>query len=154
MLPKRRTFGKRNVSDNPQIKHGTKNMVTQHSYLEVSLYEALIRRAFMQIDRSKNGAHSANMTNMIDAENGESWVSHLPKYDKQFSKIQSYLRKALNKILKWKLTDDEKSILIEQQLRLDNSTIQLRSWRLSGLVWLFPKGSKKTKLKNNNIKNR
>ena len=62
-------------------------MATQHSYSEGSLYEALIRRAYKQTDRSKNGAHSANMINLIDVENGESWVSHLPKYDKQFPKF-------------------------------------------------------------------
>lgn len=37
---------------------------------------------------------------MIDAENGAGWVGHLPSFEKQFPKVQGYLIKAIDKLIK------------------------------------------------------
>ena len=82
-------------------------MSTKESYSAGSVYENFIRRAHGSNDRTKNGANSAYMTNLIDRENGESWVSHLPSADKQLEKVRVYLIKALEKIRKWPLSESE-----------------------------------------------
>ena len=87
------------------------------SYSNGMLYEALIRRATKKIEKS-----SSLMTNLIDSENGESWVSRLPKVEKQFEKVQKNLIKALDKMLKWKLTENERIIIAQQRIKLDSAT--------------------------------
>ena len=89
------------------------------SYQKGVYYETLIRRAYKSNDRTKNGADASFMKNLIDTENAEPHTSHLPKYDKQLLKIRNYLGKAISKILKWKLTEDEKAEILKQQQMLD-----------------------------------
>lgn len=75
-------------------------------------YEIFICRAYKSSNNSKNGAHLSYMRNLIDAENGESFVSHLSSATKQLVEVKKYISKAIDKYLKNKLTDGEKDALI------------------------------------------
>jgi len=92
------------------------------SYKNGMSYEVFICRAFKNWDNSKNGAHLSNMRNLIDAENGESFVSHLPSASKQLATVKKYMTKAIDKYLKSKLTDLEKESLSELKNRAENAT--------------------------------
>jgi hypothetical protein len=61
------------------------------------------------------------MRNLIDAENGESWVSHLPSADKQLVKVKGYIDKAFTKLIKRRRTDEKKIPLYLLQEKAQNS---------------------------------
>lgn len=58
------------------------------SYAEGMSYEIFMKRAFQTSDNSKPGVHLSYLRNLIDAENGELWVSHLPNAKKQLDNIK------------------------------------------------------------------
>ncbi len=91
------------------------------SYKNGMSYEIFICRAFKDLDNRKNGAHLSNMRNLIDAENGESFVSHLPNALKQLATVKQYMTKAIDKYLKNKLTDLEKESLSELKNRTEKA---------------------------------
>jgi hypothetical protein len=70
------------------------------SYAEGMSYEILMKRSFQTTDNRKPGIHLSYLKNLIDAENGESWVSHLPSVKKQLEKIKVYMDKAFVKLIK------------------------------------------------------
>ena len=70
------------------------------SYAEGMSYENFMKRAFQTSDNNKPGIHLSNMKNLIDAESGESWVSHLPPAKKQLEKVKNYIEKAFVKLIK------------------------------------------------------
>jgi hypothetical protein len=61
------------------------------------------------------------MRNLIDAENGEGWVSHLPSAEKQFAKVNSYIQKAFDKLIKRRRTEEKKNELLQLKERTINS---------------------------------
>ena len=77
------------------------------AYTDGFSYEAFIRRAFKCQRGSKYGADSQYMTNLINAENGINYVIGQTT-EKQFIKIKSNVSKAFDKILTFKLTEEEK----------------------------------------------
>lgn len=91
----------------------------ENSYSIAFPYETLIRRAHKSNDRTRNGADVAVMRNLIDKERGTAGTANLPSAEKQLEKVRGYIGKALDKILKWKLTDEERAVVEEQRRRLD-----------------------------------
>lgn len=95
--------------------------MTIETYKNAMRYENFMCRAFKTYDRSKPGIDISYMRNLIDAENGESWVKHLPSADKQFNKIKNYIDKAFNKLIKRRRTEDKKMPLLILQEKAQNS---------------------------------
>ena len=87
------------------------------SYAEGMSYEIFMKRAFQTNDTSKPGIHLSNMKNLIDAENGESWVSHLPKANKQLEKVRGYMNKGFEKLIKTNKDLKVKSLLADLQVK-------------------------------------
>lgn len=59
------------------------------------------------------------MRNLIDKERGTAGTANLPSAEKQVEKMRGYMEKAFAKMLKWKLTADERVVIEEQLRRLD-----------------------------------
>ena len=91
------------------------------TYTSAMRYENFMCRAFQTTDRRKPGIDISNMRNLIDAENGESWVSHLPSADKQLVKIRSYIDKAFEKLIKRRRTEEKRIPLLILQGNARNS---------------------------------
>ena len=102
-----------------------------NSYAEGMSYEIFMKRAFQTTDNRKPGIHLSYLTNLIDAENGESWVSHLPKAQKQLEKVKGYIEKALVKLVKSNKDSGVKSILSALQLEVSLSS---SSYELIGVI--------------------
>lgn len=100
------------------------------SYENGTMYQIFIRRAF-KCERGKNGAESAYMKNLIDAEQGKDWVRHLSPDDVQFEKVQEYIDKALDKFLTMKLNDQERATL---EMLKDRLTFARRANELVQIV--------------------
>ena len=94
--------------------------MTTDNYTRSMAYEVLVRRAYKSEATSRNGGHLSIMSNLIDAENG---IKHygLPTAEKQRDKVKIYLIKAVEKFLKMKFTEEEKSILTYHQRQIDQS---------------------------------
>lgn len=102
-----------------------------NSYAEGMSYEIFMKRAFQTTDNRKPGIHLSYLKNLIDAENGESWVSHLPKAEKQLEKVKGYMEKALIKLIKSNKDSSVKSILSELQVEVSRSS---GSYELIGVI--------------------
>lgn len=85
--------------------------MTVEAYKQGMNYEIFICRAHNCWDNSKNGAHLSHMKNLIDAENGSSWVSHLGSPKKQIIDVKKNMLKAFDKYLSMNFTDEEKEDL-------------------------------------------
>jgi hypothetical protein len=81
---------------NPLIKINSMDIET---YKKASNYEILMCRAFNTMDRAKPGIDISYMRNLIDSQNGESCVAHLPPFEKQLIKVKYYLDKAFDKLI-------------------------------------------------------
>ena len=84
------------------------------SYLEGTLYENFICRAYNCSYTTKNGAHQCFMSNLINAENGDMSVKHLLSAEKQLVKVKMYMIKAFDKFLKQKGITFEKREKLEE----------------------------------------
>lgn len=69
------------------------------TYKKATSYENFMTRAFNTDDRSKPGIDISYMSNLIDAEDGESPVTYLPSFEKQLIKIKFYIDKAFDKLI-------------------------------------------------------
>jgi hypothetical protein len=74
-------------------------------------YENFIRRAYRTNDRSKPGMDMSVMRNLGWAEEGRSSVSHLTSSENMLTILKTYIEKGLDKMLKFKLTPEEKQKL-------------------------------------------
>lgn len=89
------------------------------AYGQGIMYEYFIRRAFNCDRGTRHGADVGFMRNLIDTENGASWMkNHRHSYEKQFAAVSTYIGKALEKFLKQNLKDDERAKLTELNERL------------------------------------
>ena len=81
-------------------------------------------RASKTHDNSKPGMHGSIMENFIRVENGDnSWVKFHGSYEKQFSKLQKYMHKALDKyLLMKKLPNSSIMILKTYKFEIDNAS--------------------------------
>lgn len=95
--------------------------MSDNTYVRAIRYENFMCRAFGTYDRRKPGLDISYMRNLIDAENGESWVSHLPSADKQLIKIKLYIDKAFDKFIAKRKTDEKKFPLIILKQKAQNS---------------------------------
>lgn len=97
------------------------------SYKSGMSYENFICGAYKNWDNSINGANLSNMRNLIDAENGDACVSHLPKAERQLATVKQYIIKAFDKYLKFKFTDEKKVKLsqLRKQTELATSSLDL-----------------------------
>lgn len=86
-----------------------------YAYKQGSYYENFMCRAFRTSDNSKPGMHGSAMQNLIDAENGETLVTQLGSFDKQFIKVKKYMNSAFDKFLKMKLPAESLKILVNLQ---------------------------------------
>ncbi|NLP59398.1 hypothetical protein [Lutibacter sp. B1] len=91
------------------------------TYKNGMMYENFMCRAFKTTDRMKPGIDISYMRNLIDAENGESWVSHLPSADKQLVKVKTYINKAFEKLIKRRRKEEDKMQLRLLQEKAQNS---------------------------------
>jgi hypothetical protein len=91
------------------------------SYAEGMSYEAFMKRAFQTNDNGKPGIHLSYLTNLLDKENGESWVSHLPSAKKQIEKVKSYMDKAFMKLIKVNKDTSVKKALAGLQIQTKDS---------------------------------
>ena len=80
-------------------------------------YEALVCRAH-QSDNSKAGAHSSNITNLLEMEDGRD-LSFLGSKEKLLQKLKKYLVTALDKFLKRKITSHEKNVLTDLKNKIN-----------------------------------
>jgi len=89
------------------------------AYGQGIMYEFFIRRAFNCDRGMRHGADVGFMRNLIDTENGASWMKgHRHSYEKQFATVSTYIGKALEKFLKQNLKEDERAKLTELSERL------------------------------------
>lgn len=80
------------------------------AYRKGTPYEMLIRMAHNCPRGMKNGADSAFMANLINAEKGERQYK-LGSASQQLEKLKSYLLKAMEKFFKVKVRPEEKTVL-------------------------------------------
>lgn len=92
------------------------------SYAEGMSYEIFMRRAFPNNDNNKPGMHLSCLRNLIDKENGESWVSHLPSTKKQLEKVKGYMDKAFVKLINSNKDVGVKSVLMGLQEQVFESS--------------------------------
>lgn len=69
------------------------------SYQKGSYFLQLMKLAFPNKNLSAPGMSGAILANLIDKENGEFWVKHLPSAPKQLVQIKKYMHAALQKLL-------------------------------------------------------
>lgn len=110
-------------SDTPEIKG--------------SAYETFIRRAYLDSDNSKPGAHKSIIINLISAENGDPPLDkRLGSSEKQLSKAKTYIQKALDKYLKMKCIPPinlEKLGYLKQKIDLARTSYDLMGIIYEGL---------------------
>ncbi|RQO75593.1 hypothetical protein DBR43_09660 [Pedobacter sp. KBW06] len=85
-------------------------MQTQNSYDRSFLYENFMRRAFRTGRDFSKGIDGSHYQQLERISNGTSLIR--TSYAKQMQKIKNYLSKGIQKVLKWKLTDQERSRII------------------------------------------
>ncbi len=90
-------------------------------YVKSMSYEIFMCRAFKTSDRSKPGLDISYMKNLIDSENGESHVSHLPSFIKQLESIKKHMDKALDKLIARRRTEVKQLPLYNLQIRTRNA---------------------------------
>ena len=107
----------------------------EESYKKGMDYEAFIRRAYncsREMESSVDGADCSYMQNLIDLENGKSWVSHLQSVEKQFEEVQTYIVNAIDKFLtKKEITDEQREKL--KELR-GEAIVAFNSTRLMNVI--------------------
>lgn len=67
---------------------------------------------------TKNGADSSFMESLMNIENGSARSGNL---EKQLAKVKGYMEKALDKFLKFKLTEDERAGLLQLKKDLEGA---------------------------------
>lgn len=92
------------------------------NYGECMSYETFMKRAHKTHDNGKPGIHLSNMKNLLDAENNESWVKHLPAAPKQLIKVKGYIDKAFVKLVKSTRKAEIKLLLEQLQQQAAYST--------------------------------
>lgn len=97
------------------------------SYKKGSSYENFMHRAFNSYNSGKLEHSLSVMRNLIDAENGETCVSHLPSAQKQLEKIKGYLHKAFDRLLETKKYQNDKIALLhlQNEIALSSSSDEL-----------------------------
>lgn len=95
-------------------------------------YEYFIRRAHKSLRTRRNGADSYFMEALMNAEHG---TVRGGNQDKAFEKVKTFMDKAFDKFLKFKLTDTEKEGLLSLKADLDmaNSSSELMDIVTKGL---------------------
>lgn len=74
----------------------------KEDYNQAFVYENMVRIAYNCERGMKNGADLCFMQNAMTMERGETFAKHLGPFAKQFEKVKTYTRKALNKLSKTK----------------------------------------------------
>jgi predicted outer membrane protein len=97
------------------------------SYKKGSSYENFMRRAFNSFNSDKQEFSLSTMRNLIDAENGEPCVSHLPSAKKQLEKVKGHIYDAFDEMLSKKKYENQKSALkyLQSQANESNSSDEL-----------------------------
>lgn len=78
-------------------------------YKDSLIYEYFIRHAHNCLRGMRNGADACFMKNAMSMESGETFAKHLGSFQKQFSVVKGYIKKALEKALKNKSYRDSHS---------------------------------------------
>lgn len=88
------------------------------SYHKGTKLKALMSLGYPNKNSSAPGMSGVELANLIDKENGEFWVKHLPSAAKQLIKVKKYMHAALQKLLENKKLSNEAfrelSVLKEQ----------------------------------------
>ena len=92
-----------------------------NTYVVASKYELFIRRVF-NCDENKHGAHLSNMQNVMFMDQGKSYSKHLGSLQKQFVKVQGYIEKAIQYLLKNSKKEEDKEFFKNLLIELQNST--------------------------------
>lgn len=80
------------------------------------MYEAFMRRAYQTIERNHaKGIDNSVYRQLYFVKSGHSLT--VKSYDKQLDKVKGYLLKGVGKVLKWKLTAEERA-QVEYQARI------------------------------------
>lgn len=83
------------------------------------MYEAFMKRAYWTIERNHaKGIDSSVYRQLYFVKSGYSLT--VKSYDKQLEKVKGHLLKAVSKVLKWKLTDEERLRVKYQVTVLEN----------------------------------
>lgn len=90
--------------------------MSPENYGNTLLYEYFIRRAHNSSRTTRNGADSSFMAILMNIEQGTARKGSL---DKQITKIKSYMEKALDKFLKFKLTEEERTAFLQLKKDLE-----------------------------------
>lgn len=90
--------------------------------INASNYETYMKRAYQKYDLNKVGISCHDMINLIDAENGESWVKHLGSAEKQLNQLKKYMTIGMDKYLKMgKIPNENKNKLLMLKKRIENA---------------------------------
>ncbi len=98
------------------------------AYMRGSRFEAFMRKAFPDKARNKPGMNGAEFQNLINSENGESFVKHLGSTAKLLTGIKKHMEKAMNKYLSNKKLPENNLAKIEalgHQISRCNSSDEL-----------------------------
>ena len=85
-------------------------MTTSNSYSRSFAYENFMSRAFRSPRNFAKGIDNSIFQQLEIIADGKSLTS--TSYAKQMQKVKTYLGKAIDRVLKWKLTDQERSSVI------------------------------------------
>lgn len=96
--------------------------MSSESYTDGMQYETFIRRAHKCDRGMRNGAELAFVRNLIDSENKESFVKHLPTFEKQLEVVKKHITNAIDKFLIRKPTDGENAKLLSLRDDTENAT--------------------------------
>ena len=92
--------------------------MSPENYGNTLLYEYFIRRAHKSSRTTKNGADSSVMAILMNIEQGTARKGNL---EKQITKIKIYMEKALDKFLKFKLTEAERTAFLHLKKDLERA---------------------------------
>jgi phage-related protein len=104
-------------------------MNSDYSNLQGSNYETLMMRANKTRSNTKRGVNRYHMENLMNAEKGESFVSHFGTYKQQLKKVKEYLNNALFKLAYMEELSGFTIVLHQEKVKLDSasSTAEINS---------------------------
>ena len=95
-------------------------MITQSFYCRSFSYENFMKRAFRS-DRNHSRGIDSSVYELLDhIEHGR--YKTVKEYPRQIERIKTYLDKGVVKVLKWRLTEDERRTVMYYARRIQSTT--------------------------------
>ncbi|MDJ1466328.1 hypothetical protein QNI16_00760 [Cytophagaceae bacterium YF14B1] len=92
-----------------------------------AIYESFLLQVYGGKPTTKNGAYASVMANLINKEKGKRGPANSPDAEVQLEKVKEYILLALDKVLKWKMSQSHRDSIegLKKKTRSARSSSEL-----------------------------